>query len=65
MKTLGQEDPVAECSCLMMSPLLPLWLSTLVLLSCLQPYGMSHPQQLPGFLPALNVPKAISWHRAL
>lgn len=35
-----------------------------MLFSCLQPYGMSHQQQLPGFCTALNAPKAMAWHLA-
>lgn len=47
-----------ECSCPVVSPLLLLCPSTP------QPCGVSHLQQLPGFFPALNVSKAISWRCA-
>lgn len=47
-----------KCSCPVVSPLLLLCPSTP------QPCGVSHLQQLPGFFPALNASKAISWRCA-
>ena len=56
---------MAECLCPMMSPPFPLCLSTLMLLSCLWLYLMSHQQQLPGFFPAINVPPKSAARRLL